>query len=126
MQFCIKCIPFSTISETSSGLQASGPLQSIDHIHSTGENTVYMGLSKFVLLLRQKENVFGQKILSKCHLTTSYTWQEVPEKLDLFWSQHCANPVMQLLTCERLMSCQFRAWTRAYICLQKTTRFHSL
>lgn len=59
MQFCIKHIPFSTISETSSGLQASGPLQSIDHIHSIGEKTIYMGLSKFVLLLRQKKNVFG-------------------------------------------------------------------
>lgn len=59
MQFCVKCILFSTISETSSCLQASGSLQSIDHIHSTGKNTLYTGLSKFVLLLRQKENVFG-------------------------------------------------------------------
>lgn len=50
---------FNTISDTSNCLQASGPLQSIDHIHSTGENTLYMGLSKFVLLLRQKENVLG-------------------------------------------------------------------
>lgn len=59
MQFCIKCILFGTISETSSGLQASRPLQSIDHIQSTGENTVCLGLSKSVLLLRQKDNVFG-------------------------------------------------------------------
>lgn len=59
-QLLIKCIPFSTISETSSGLQASGPLLSIDHIHSTGNNTV---LSAFIQICppshEDRENAFG-------------------------------------------------------------------
>lgn len=59
MLFFIKYIPFNMISETTRGLQASRPLQSIDHTQSTRENTEYTSLSKFVLLLRQKENVFG-------------------------------------------------------------------
>lgn len=69
--------------------------------------------------LGRKRMYLRPKILPKCHLTTLCIWQEVPEKLDLFWAQHCANGVVQLLACKSHPASSEHGQT-ASLCLQTT------
>lgn len=100
-QLLIKRIPFSTTSEISSGLQASGPLLSIDHIHSTGNNTV---LSAFIQIRlpshEDRENAFGTENPSQ--MPSEYiihlAWSS-GEAVFILGSALCQCILVWLLTC---------------------------